>query len=457
MIVLLDLEWIDSGRKYLTQLSAARVDEQWNEVETINRLVRPMPGCLRDRNHMALGGYMLEAFTNGVSVNDCMTDFAEWLIPDDTILVWARSNMRFMAELWTWLIGDTMPKMISAASKVRALCANRTDRDFGQPYELLADFGEHAPEPEHRASNDVEVMRRLFSHVGLSLKHFEKTPPMPPPPPRYTQRERNQKLIDKSQYNYVFLKGSEVFHRRSCKICLSAKSQTDILGSVYYETAAKSRRPCKLCNPVPFLVDAPVTDQELAQKEQRESEKLNRYTKEIIKTKMLTGEVIQIRRGHVLGWCHHKMHPGAVSKAIMDEHDCLGKNCPFLERNCQSPFWPAYEAQKRAKEERKEMIREEKRKKAIEATELQTLTENWRSYLEEMDSDMQIVRVTKDSPYAYRVFYVSDNAFADGNRYPDFLETLRYLHPYHRITLRHIRDVDGHFVTRSEYRERCRR
>ncbi len=206
MIVLLDLEWIDSGRKYLTQLSAARVDEQWNEVETINRLVRPMPGCLRDRNHMALGGYMLEAFTNGVSVNDCMTDFAEWLIPDDTILVWARSNMRFMAELWTWLIGDTMPKMISAASKVRALCANRTDRDFGQPYELLADFGEHAPEPEHRASNDVEVMRRLFSHVGLSLKHFEKTPPMPPPPPRYTQRERNQKLIDKSQYNYVFLK-----------------------------------------------------------------------------------------------------------------------------------------------------------------------------------------------------------------------------------------------------------
>lgn len=74
-----------------------------------------------------------------------------------------------------------------------------------------------------------------------------------------------------------------------------------------------------------------------------------------------------------------------------------------------------------------------------------------------MESDMYIVRVAKDAPSVYRVFYVSDNSFADGNRYPDFLDTLKFLHPHYRINLRHIRDVDGHFVTTDEYMTRVRK
>ena len=67
---------------------------------------------------------------------------------------------------------------------------------------------------------------------------------------------------------------------------------------------------------------------------------------------------------------------------------------------------------------------------------------------------MYIVRVVRDAPSVYRIFYVSDNRFADGNRYPAFLEALKSLHPQYRIILRHIRDVDGHFVTYDEYMNR---
>ncbi len=57
-------------------------------------------------------------------------------------------------------------------------------------------------------------------------------------------------------------------------------------------------------------------------------------------------------------------------------------------------------------------------------------------------------------PNAYTVSYVSDNAYSDGMQYPDFEEAVRACCPCRRLRLRHIRDVDGHFVTREEYRAR---
>ena len=96
-------------------------------------------------------------------------------------------------------------------------------------------------------------------------------------------------------------------------------------------------------------------------------------------------------------------------------------------------------------------IKAEKMQRAMEANSLRELAESWQACLDEMASDMLIVRVARDSPSRYKIFYVSENRFADGNRYPEFLETLKLAHPQYYISLRHIRDVDGHFVTRDEY------
>ena len=52
---------------------------------------------------------------------------------------------------------------------------------------------------------------------------------------------------------------------------------------------------------------------------------------------------------------------------------------------------------------------------------------------------------------------MSEYPFADGDRFPKFLETVRFFFPDYRLNLRHIRDVDGHFVTIEEYQQRARK
>ena len=53
---------------------------------------------------------------------------------------------------------------------------------------------------------------------------------------------------------------------------------------------------------------------------------------------------------------------------------------------------------------------------------MRILANSWNAYLEELQYDMKIIRVPEDT--LYRIFFVSDNRFADGNRYPEFLEML---------------------------------
>ena len=450
MIVLLDIEWIEKNEINLTQLSALRVNNNWDVIGSLDLIAKPSMACLREQDHVAFGGYCTELFANSFSAEECMADFVEWLEPEDIIIVWAKSNIRVLTELLKEQSYKVTHRVISAAKSARKTAASNGNA-FESPYTILSRYGIRPPLPEHRSSNDVEVLRLLLSKLEYSPAGIEK----PRAQTEYLmQRERNQKVIDNSQYNYVFLKNSGVFHRRNCKVCLNAKSHTDILGSLNYEVAARDRRPCKLCNPVPFLMDAGVKSQ--LEKQAAEARAREHYSKELVDVKMLTGNTAKIQRKNILGWCHNRIHPGAVSKTILKDHDCLGKECRFFERNCQAPYWDAYEAQKRAAERKKEEIKKEKEKKVKEESALQDLTESWRTYLTEIDSDMQIVRVAADSPYAYRIFYVSDNRFADGNRYPEFLSELNNRYPKCRFILRHIRDIDGHFVTRNEYRMRRR-
>ena len=67
--------------------------------------------------------------------------------------------------------------------------------------------------------------------------------------PALSVREQNARWVQASPYNYIYLKNSPVFHRRECRLVLNSK---ELLGSVHYRTAAKGRRPCKVCRPLPF-------------------------------------------------------------------------------------------------------------------------------------------------------------------------------------------------------------
>ena len=66
MIVLLDLEWVENNENHLTQLSAVRTDENWNEIGRLDEIVRTPACCLKDQDHVAFGGFSTKLFENGI-------------------------------------------------------------------------------------------------------------------------------------------------------------------------------------------------------------------------------------------------------------------------------------------------------------------------------------------------------------------------------------------------------
>jgi hypothetical protein len=456
MIVLLDLEWIEQqGENHLTQLSVLRADADWQETSHLNLIVKPSASCMSDMRHVALGGYVREIFDGGLSEEECLLTVQSWLCPEDIVWVWAESNRRYWEALWKKYLPDLdAPPCYGAAKKACALACHG-QKQLTSPYVLLRRRKVEPLYPEHRSANDVEAMREVLEAVKMPLDapNLRKKPAVPPqltpPKPPLPQRELNRKVIEATEYNYIYLDGSQIFHRRDCKVCLRAKSSGSIRGSVYFETASNGRRPCKICQPQEGLALAPKSLQRLAKER----------NKRFVRVTLLTGETAVVKYGNILGWCNCGQHPGAITKGLLKAHDCLGKQCFHLRRNVQSPFWAQREAARKTEEKRKARLQEERERRSSQETALQLLADDWQDYLDEIDSDMYIVRVVKDTPSQYRIFYVSDNSFADGNRYPELVGAIRSRYPRMRVVLRHIRDVDGHFVTKDEYfaRQRLRK
>ena len=91
----------------------------------------------------------------------------------------------------------------------------------------------------------------LTGHPNLKYFFRKKLTPCPhcmKKDVRQAVRERNQDIINRTQYQFIYAVNSEVFHRRNCAAILNTTSE--IKGSVYYDACASTgRRPCKLCNP----------------------------------------------------------------------------------------------------------------------------------------------------------------------------------------------------------------
>lgn len=119
--------------------------------------------------------------------------------------------------------------------------------DAMRPYQLEVDAGIfHKADCSAIPSNAV-----LTGHPDLKYffrKKLQACPHCMKEDVRKGIRERNQDIINRTQYQFIYAEHSDVFHRRGCPAILSTTDE--IKGSGYYDTVAKTgRRPCKLCNP----------------------------------------------------------------------------------------------------------------------------------------------------------------------------------------------------------------
>ena len=56
------------------------------------------------------------------------------------------------------------------------------------------------------------------------------------------------------------------------------------------------------------------------------------------------------------GQCHNNIHSGRMTLKMVRDHDCLGKKCPFFEKNDNHSHWKKKEAIKQKRKLEREMI-----------------------------------------------------------------------------------------------------
>ena len=170
----------------------------------------------------------------------------------------------------------------------------------------------------------------------------------------------------------------------------------------------------------------------------------------VVSARLLGNHRILISNKNIVGCCHYKLHPGKLTRKIMEQHDCLGKQCRFFEKYAEAGYWIEHENRQRQKEITKQKKATRKQQEANAAEYFEELRILFQSYADEAGYAMQIIRVKGVRASIY-VFYVSDYPFADGNRFPQFIKSVHFHFPHHRVILRHVMALDGHFLTREEY------
>lgn len=441
MNVLIDIEWVQENEESsITQFAAVRVTDNWEIANAFERLVCPKSHKDIDWEHMAYSGYSPDEFKAGVSEKTCISDFLGFLNDSDTILCWPRDTKRLLKQKVEYFLGSPLSIKCKCVNQDAYAIAEAKGIKAHSLYEMADGIGIATPTPRHKSINDVAVFRNLLSAFNYNEHMVQKAIINKA---KKNRRERNADILSRVEYNYIYTPTSKVFHRPSCHLMFNA---VDIEGCVYYKTAVKRRTPCRVCHPEPN--ERPQT---VNKKDEQKEASPKPIERKVISARLLGNKHVEIESVKIVGCCHNLIHPGKLTRKLMEEHDCLGKNCKFFERNNDSTYWAEEENKKRQKERRKQARQAEKKAARKLEDELAELKDLFQSYADDAGYSMLVVRLEKERSNRYRLFYVSDNPFADGNRFPELLATINFFFPRYFIQFRHIRDIDGHFVTTDEY------
>lgn len=173
---------------------------------------------------------------------------------------------------------------------------------------------------------------------------------------------------------------------------------------------------------------------------------------DIVRARLVGDMCIPIAYKHMIGFCHNPTHPGKLTRKILEQHGCVNKKCRYFEKYADVDYWKSIEKSKQLSEEnrrKKNLALARAKEEAQYFDDLKTL---FQSYADDAGYAFQIVRV-KGVQATINVFYVSDNTFADWNRFPKLFQSIHFFFPHHRVRLHHLMDTANHYLTRDEYRK----
>lgn len=307
MYVIADVEWVQNqtNKQSPTQLSAVRVDENWEIVEDFSTYIKPMNPTFYDWKHVAYAGGKPDQFIHAPHCYDAFKSFNEW-VGEDTLCWWYTPSAELHALINKIVLKTDKPQPPIILAEYMPGFFGGDGVCRGSAYKIARARNISVPATEHDSWNDVMAILYLFRGVEFPQKALLEPPTKPTPKVcatvateleyqydinaellhkkgcdlladdaevlgfstlatplrkkykacscvkeelRQAKREKVIDEINRTQYTFMYAENGKVFHRYDCGLLHNADH---VLGAVKYDTIAKKGlRPCKVCNPSP--------------------------------------------------------------------------------------------------------------------------------------------------------------------------------------------------------------
>ena len=323
MYIIADIEWVENklNKQSPSQLSAIKVDSDWNITDEFSSFIRPMDASFHDWNHVAYYGGTPEDFLYAKGCYNVLEAFEKWLSEDDIICWWYKPSRDLHTKLNRIVLKNHQPHPSIILSEYIIGFLDGQGHVKGSAYKIARARNIEVPDIEHNSYNDVIAILNLLK--GISFPQEALTEPPIKPQPKYNhpksdlldyqydvtnkllhkrgcalmpegvdtlgystlvacirkgykpcsclrseyKQAKREKVIDeinRSQYIFMYAEGGKVFHRYDCHLLQNANH---VLGTIKYETiASKGFRPCKICNPSPADMINPLVAQQNVRK-----------------------------------------------------------------------------------------------------------------------------------------------------------------------------------------------
>lgn len=177
-----------------------------------------------------------------------------------------------------------------------------------------------------------------------------------------------------------------------------------------------------------------------------------------VKLPLIDGNYRSVAVKNIAGTCHNNIHKGYLDIKLLQQHDCINKKCPFLEKFEDYPFWvnQANIAREKAKKCREYVKAHEKSEKikVLSAERMNILFESAQGIANRLEYPIIITRVapkrSSSNNYEYIINYVSDLRTDDWHEYFDLALLMGKCHGG-KYTLKHMRFPNGDYVTTYDW------
>lgn len=164
---------------------------------------------------------------------------------------------------------------------------------------------------------------------------------------------------------------------------------------------------------------------------------------------LIDGDNVCVDVPSIVGFCHNQQHKGFLTVRILNKHDCIEKNCHYLERFEDYPFWISYYRKKRAEELKRVKLKHKKEQAKLHEDKLKRKEDAYKvqayMFAEKYSiTDFEIISI-RQTENVFTIFYVSSRAVND---WFDFREIAFAMSKKYqkKFILKHAKTPDGYYA-----------